>query len=124
MQKVIVGALLLAAVAAAADTPLPAPPLQIHRAEGAIRIDGDLSDPGWKNAAKFDNWVEGQPADNIPAPVKTIAYITYDDRYFYIGIRCEDPDPKKIRARRTARGFSSDRDLRSGCRCRSSGRRT
>lgn len=98
MRNAIVGALLLTAIAAVADTPPPAPPLQIHRAEGPIRIDGDLSDPGWKNAAKFDNWVEGAPADNIPAPIKTIAYLTYDDRYFYIGIRCEDPDPKKIRA--------------------------
>jgi hypothetical protein len=94
MRKATFAVLLLTATAAMAETP----PIQIHRAEGAIHIDGDLSDPGWKNAAKLDNWVEGSPADNIPAKIKTIAYLTYDDRYFYIGIRCEDPDPKKIRA--------------------------
>ena len=36
--------------------------------------------------------------DNTPAKVKTIAWLTYDDRYFYIGVRCEDPNPQKIRA--------------------------
>ncbi|HUJ14762.1 MAG TPA: DUF5916 domain-containing protein [Thermoanaerobaculia bacterium] len=99
MRKTLVGALLLSAAAAFAELPPPAPALQIHRAEGPIKIDGDLSDPGWKNAARYDHWVEGAPADNIPATkVKTIAYLTYDDRYFYIGIRCDDPDPRKIRA--------------------------
>src|SRR5437762_11901049 len=94
MRKATLAVLLLTATAAMAE----APPIQIHRAEGAIHIDGDLSDPGWKNAAKADNWVEGSPGNNIPAKIRTTAYLTYDDRYFYIGIRCEDPDPKKIRA--------------------------
>jgi len=97
MHKTTLAVLLLTATSAFAIPP-PAPPLTIHRAEGPIRIDGDLSDPGWKNAAKYDNWVEGSPGDNIPPKVKTVAYLTYDDRNFYIGIRCEDPDPKKIRA--------------------------
>ena len=48
-------------------------------------IDGDLSDPGWRNAAKVESFVEGVPGDNIPAKIKTIAYLTYDDRYFYLG---------------------------------------
>ncbi|HXA17421.1 MAG TPA: DUF5916 domain-containing protein [Thermoanaerobaculia bacterium] len=75
-----------------------APPITIHRASAPIVVDGDLSDAGWQDAAKVDAFLEGQPGDNIPAKVKTIAYFTFDDRYFYIGIRAEDPDPKKIRA--------------------------
>lgn len=88
---------LLVAVPLFADVP-PPPPIQIHRAEGAIRIDGDLSDPGWKNAAKIDTWYEGFPGDNIPPKVKTIAWLTYDERNFYIAVRCEDPHADKIRA--------------------------
>jgi hypothetical protein len=84
--------------AALADAPPPTPPLMLHRAEGAIHIDGDLSDPGWNNAAVIDKFYETSPGDNIPAKVKTIVHLTYDDRNFYIGIRCQDPDPKKIRA--------------------------
>jgi hypothetical protein len=94
----LVAAAVMPAITAFAETPPPAPPIQIHRAEGAIRIDGDLSDPGWKTAATVSAFVEGQPGDNTPAKVKTIAYLTYDDRYFYIGVRCEDPNPQTIRA--------------------------
>jgi len=89
---------LFVAAAAVAEAPPPPPPIDIHRAEGAIRIDGDLSDPGWKNAATIDKFYESSPGDNTPAKVKTIVHLTYDDHYFYIGVRCEDPDPKKIRA--------------------------
>jgi uncharacterized protein DUF5916/cellulose/xylan binding protein with CBM9 domain len=98
MKKTLVVCLVAAAATfASAETP-PAPPIQIHRAEGAIRIDGDLADPGWNHAASISAFVEGQPGDNTPAKVKTVAYLTYDDRYFYIGVRCEDPNPQKIRA--------------------------
>src|SRR5436305_3118935 len=97
MKKTLV-VCLVAAAAAFAETPPPAPPIQIHRAKGAIRIDGDLSDPGWNRAATVSAFVEGQPGDNTPAKVKTMAYLTYDDRYFYVGVRCEDPNPRAIRA--------------------------
>src|SRR6185436_568912 len=69
-----------------------------HRATAAITIDGDLSDPGWRDAAKIDRFYETSPANNIPAKVTTVVYVTYDDRYFYIGVRCDDPEPQKIRA--------------------------
>ena len=101
MHKTALAILLIAATSASAQVPSPAPaapPFNVHRAEGAIKIDGDLSDAGWKNAATWDQFVEGQPGNNTPAKVKTTVYLTYDDRYFYIGVRCEDPDPKKIRA--------------------------
>lgn len=74
------------------------PPIAIHRASSPISIDGDLGDSAWQDAAKLENWVEGSPGNNIPAKVKTTAYLSYDDKYFYIGIRAEDPDAAKIRA--------------------------
>ncbi|HYS54078.1 MAG TPA: carbohydrate binding family 9 domain-containing protein, partial [Thermoanaerobaculia bacterium] len=99
MQKPIVAIFLALSVSSVlADAPPPPAPITIHRAEGAIKIDGDLSDPGWKNAATIDKFYETSPGDNIPAKVKTVAYLTYDDHAFYIGVRCDDPDPKKIRA--------------------------
>jgi hypothetical protein len=36
--------------------------------------------------------------DNRAPNVTTIAWLTYDDRYLYIALRCDDPDPRKIRA--------------------------
>jgi hypothetical protein len=84
-----------------AQTPPPAPeppPIAIHRLSAPIVVDGDLSDAGWQDAARIDAFLETTPGNNIPAKVKTTAYLAYDDRYFYIGIRSEDPEPKKIRA--------------------------
>src|SRR5438876_9577794 len=98
MRKGNLLVLIFVATTAVAQAPPAPPPITIHRAEGAIRIDGDLSDAGWKNAATIDRFYETQPGNNVPAKVKTIVYLTYDDRYFYIGVRCEDPDPSKIRA--------------------------
>lgn len=89
---------LLCAAPLFAEAPPPPPPIVIHRTAGSIRLNADLSDPGWKGAATIDRFYETSPGDNIPPKVKTIAYLTYDDRYFYIGVRCEDPDPGKIRA--------------------------
>jgi hypothetical protein len=99
--SIAVAVLLSASSLAAADNPPappPPPPLQVHRAEGPIALDGDLGDPGWQNAAKIDTFYETSPGNNTSPKVQTVAYITYDDKYFYIGIHCADPDPSKIRA--------------------------
>jgi len=87
---------LLAASAAGGDE--PAPPLTVRRTPGEIRLDGDLSDPGWKGAAVLDQFWETQPGDNVPPRAKTTAWVAYDDRNLYVALRCEDPDPSRIRA--------------------------
>jgi len=70
----------------------------IKKLDGAIVIDGDLSDSGWKNAVRVDNFVEFFTGDNTAPPVRTTAWLTYDDRYFYAAFRNEDPNPRAIRA--------------------------
>ena len=72
------------AAAWAAEDP-PAASLSIHRAPGPITIDGDLSDEGWKQATVVDVFYEINPGDNVPPPVKTVARIGYDDRFFAFG---------------------------------------
>ncbi len=81
-----------------ADTPAIPPPLFVKRATGKITIDGKLNDPGWRGAAKVDRFFETFPGDNTPPKVKTVAYLTYDSHYFYIGIHAYDPHPDQIRA--------------------------
>jgi hypothetical protein len=96
-RALVATAVVLSAVSLAA-TPPPPPPIQVHRADGPILVDGRLDDAAWKTAAKIDTFYETSPGDNTPPAAKTTAWLTYDDRYFYIGVRCDDPHPEKIRA--------------------------
>ena len=93
----------VSATAAAQNAPAPPPappppPMAVPRTDAAITVDGALSDPGWQTAAVIDKFYETSPGDNVPAKIATTAYITYDARYFYIGIRADDPEPGRIRA--------------------------
>jgi hypothetical protein len=73
-------------------------PLNIPRAKGPIEIDGRLGDAGWEGAARVDTFYDTSPGDNIEPKVKTVAWLTYDDHFFYAGFDFSDPDPKGIRA--------------------------
>jgi hypothetical protein len=63
-----------------------------------IRIDGDLSDPGWTEAAKVETFYETNVGDNVAPPVRTVAWVGYDSRFLYVAFRCDDPDARRIRA--------------------------
>ena len=83
---------------ASAQPPASNPEVHLIRASGPIRIDGDLSDEAWQKAAKVDKWYEIQPGDNTEPPVRSVGYVTYDDRFLYAGFEFDDPDPSSIRA--------------------------
>lgn len=85
--------------APAAPQALP-PPAAMHvpKTANAITLDGDLSDAAWQEAAVIDRFYETSPGDNTEPQARTVAYVTYDARYFYIGIRADDPAPRNIRA--------------------------
>ncbi len=97
---------LLAALAGAVPAlAQPAPPaalaatrFRLTRASGPIKIDGDLSDEAWRTATRVEKWYEVQPGDNNEPPVKSVGYLTYDDRAFYVAFEFDDPDPHAIRA--------------------------
>jgi hypothetical protein len=82
----------------AAPAPPAPPPLPIPRTTAPVTIDGALDDAAWQSAAVIDQFYETSPGDNIPAKIKTTAYITYDAKYFYIGVKADDPEPQRIRA--------------------------
>ena len=82
------------------------------RAKGPITVDGSLDDPGWRGAAEVRDFYEISPGDNTPPKVKTTAWVTYDERYFYVAIKCDDPHPQNIRAQHVERDHvSSDQDM-------------
>ena len=76
----------------------PSARFDVAAASGPIKIDGQLDEPSWAAAPVIPLPFEWQPGDNIPAPVKTECLVTYDARHLYVGFRCFDPEPRKIRA--------------------------
>ena len=74
------------------------PSIALARISSPIQVDGDLSDAGWREAARVDTWYESSVGDNVPPPVETIAYVGYDAKFFYVAFDCRDPNPAKIRA--------------------------
>jgi hypothetical protein len=87
----------LCAAGLVAEEPVP-PKMSLPRITSPITIDGDLSDPGWAEAAVVDTFYEFQPGDGTVPPVKTIARVGRDDKFFYASFWCEEPDVSKIRA--------------------------
>ena len=62
-----------------------------------IQLDGTLSPGEWDKAVVFDLEYEVMPSRNTPSNLKTTAYVKYDEKYLYVGIKAYG-DPDKIRA--------------------------
>ncbi len=69
-----------------------------------IKIDGYMDEDAWQHALLIPLEWETSPAENIPAQVKTEAFLLDTGNTLVIGFRAEDPEPDKIRA------FLRDRD--------------
>ncbi|MEO8501064.1 MAG: DUF5916 domain-containing protein, partial [Vicinamibacteria bacterium] len=96
----------LAAGALAQEAPAPPkpdvvpkiPPVNAVRLTGAIKVDGVLDEAAWNGAAKIDTFFETVFGDNRKPVVRTTALVGYDEKYLYIGLICDDPDPSKLHA--------------------------
>ena len=69
--------------------------VRIDRDE-APEIDGDLSDPVWSKAILIDEFYLVEPVEGAAPSQKTHAYILYDDKTLYVGLRLFDDTPDKI----------------------------
>jgi len=113
-RKLVLAAALLTAMPAAAGAsadvstagrafrPQFLPSLRTSRADGPIRIDGELDDPGWRNAAHATGFAEISPGDQVEPPVQSEAWITYDDTNLYVALIARD-DPEAVRVSVTDR---------------------
>ncbi len=78
-------------------TPQYNPTLKAHRVKGEIKVDGELNDAGWQGALPAGNFTEHSPGDEVAPPVRTEAFVAYDDDNLYLAAVCY-ADPKKVRA--------------------------
>ena len=98
MVRLIAGLAIAAVARSGHGQSLAGETIHISRAAGPISIDGDLSDEAWKSATRVERFYEVSPGDNVEPKVKTVGYLAYDDRFFYIAFELSDPDAKGIRA--------------------------
>lgn len=84
---------------------------RIPKLDKGIKVDGVLDDEAWQQALKLELPYETWPGENLPALVKTEAFIYHTQTYFYLGVRAYDPDPSAIRATYTDRDNIWDEDF-------------
>ena len=75
-----------------------------------VEIDGELTEPVWKNGNTFDNFIQRDPDEGSPASERTVIKLAYDDRYLYLGAVMYDSYPDSIMARLTRRDEEVDAD--------------
>lgn len=73
------------------------PKLEVPFVDAPIRIDGDLDEPGWRQAARARGFAEVNPGDQIRPPVDSEAWVAYDRANFYLALIARD-DPGTVRA--------------------------
>ena len=72
------------------------PVLEITRSSGPIRVDGELDDAGWADAAVATGFSEFQPRQDVAAGTHTEAWVTYDAKNLYFAFVVRD-DPSSLR---------------------------
>jgi len=90
------------AVAAAPALHAQEPPLVIARLRGTITLDGRPDEPAWRDATPL-SFAMHRPTFGGTPTQRTEAWITYDDRFIYVGARLYDTEPSRIQAMSLAR---------------------
>lgn len=82
----------------------PEDPLLIPLLSKAPKIDGILDISLWEEEAlKFEQFLQLSPKEGGLPSEKTVIYMGYDKKNLYVGIKCYDSEPDKIRASITNR---------------------
>lgn len=67
--------------------------LHIHKVNEKIKIDGELTDNGWKEAGTAKDFWLKFPQDNAKASHNTEVKVTYDENFLYVGAIIYDSLP-------------------------------
>ena len=78
--------------------------VEIKRTDLSPKIDGVLDDAIWKDATVITDMHQFEPVDHGVPSEKSEFYLTYNERYLYVGARLYDSDPSGISARQLVQG--------------------
>src|SRR5947208_4684888 len=70
--------------------------IQAVRVSEDIKIDGQIDEAAWKQAAKVSTFFQREPFEKEKPTEKTEVRILYDHRFLYFGVHCFDSEPKKV----------------------------
>lgn len=65
-------------------------PVSVSFFDSPPTIDGVLDEEVWQTAAVFNDFYQTQPGDNVSPTFPTVAYIGYDAKTLYLGIKATD----------------------------------
>ncbi len=91
-------------------TEIPTRELRAARASVAPQIDGDLSDPVWREAAPSGGFTQRFPHAGKPFELPTSVRAAFDGEALYFAIECDDPEPARILAPVTRRDRQMESD--------------
>lgn len=91
--------------------PIRAEIVELPRVVSNFAIDGELDEDAWQYGRHLDLDVETSPGENIPARVRTTAYLLEDGDNLYVAIKADDPEPSRIRAYLRDRDTAYDDDF-------------
>ncbi len=69
------------------------PTLQAGRVQGAIKLDGNLNEPGWQQAPVLTGLHTTVPVEGGTPAGKTEIRVLAEPKNIYLGIICYDPEP-------------------------------
>ena len=73
-------------------------------------INGKLDEKAWENAVIIDTFYQYTPQNGSNPTERTVAYLMCDQENLYVGIRCYDSTPDRIRATLTPRNQWQNND--------------
>lgn len=71
--------------------------LEVLKCDQPIIIDGRLEEESWQHAPLESPLVSYRPTQGDTLPFKTEIWLTFDAENIYVGFRCADSEPEKIK---------------------------
>jgi hypothetical protein len=100
----------LAASAPQGISPELARAAQAARVDRAPRLDGTIDDPLWQKAIPITEFLQREPYEGQPPTEHTEVRVLFTRNAVYLGIRCDDSEPRRIVSSELRRDVSQELD--------------